>query len=108
MLSLFHSRPLAAQALVRIGREVSASDLSLRQFTLLPSRPSARSIEGYLPVIVPPLGAEAKKEIRRGSNPLRSFRKWLRRLEVATALEVVRARKAFALSKSALNWLPTH
>jgi hypothetical protein len=108
MLSLHHSCARAQKELVRIGHQVEPSELDIRQFTPLPSRPSARSVEGYLPVIVPPLGAEAKKEIRRGRNPLHTFRRALRRLEIVAALQAIKARKAFALSQSARKWLPTH
>ena len=99
-LSLFHSRPLADAALARIAADISFPALRCTTFK------EYKSTEGFAPIVVPPLGAEAKKEIARGRNPLQTFRRALGRLQIAASVELVRARAAFALSKSATVWLP--
>jgi hypothetical protein len=100
--SLFHSRPLADRALARIAADISFPALRCTTFK------EYKSTEGFAPIVVPPLCAEDKKEIRRGRNPLQTFRRALRRLEIAASVELVRARTAFALSKCATAWLPQH
>jgi hypothetical protein len=103
MQSLFHSRPLAEQALIRIGRETSASALSTTKYLTLREAPT----ECFEKIVVPLLSEEAHRELRRGPNPIQTFRKSLRRLLIAATLERIRARKAFAATKAAVVWLPS-
>jgi hypothetical protein len=100
MLSLFHSRQLAERAIACI-RDVPASALGTKPFAREPK------IDLYAPIVVPALPDAARTEMKRGRSPLATFRQALRRLEIAAALEVNRARRAFALSKTAVAWLPT-
>jgi hypothetical protein len=104
MLSLFHSRPRAEQAIACIGRETPASQLSTTKYTT----PSYEPRDYYPKVVVPPLSPEVQTEMKRGSDPVSAFRKFIRNVDIRVALENVRARKAFALSKSATAWLPSH
>jgi hypothetical protein len=69
--SLFHSRPLADRALARIAADISFPALRCTTFK------EYKSTEGFAPIVVPPLCAEDKKEIRRGRNPLQTFRRAL-------------------------------
>jgi hypothetical protein len=101
-LSLFHSRPLAQLALSRTAADVEPSQLNT---IFVPQRGEPRDY--YERIRVPALPDAARTEIKRGRNPLQTFRQALRRLEVATAVELVKARAAFALSQSARKWLPS-
>ena len=79
---------------------------STKYVTLRESYPEKADYYGK--IVVPALPSEAQRELRRATNPLATFRKWLRQLEIGAALEVVKARQVFVTKKQAVRWLPTH
>jgi hypothetical protein len=101
MLSLFHSRARAEHAIANASQDTASTKLGR-----IPIR-EYEAPEVWQPIQVPPLSAEVQRELKRGRDPVASFRKWVRRLEIVAAVEAVKARQAFALSKSAVAWLPS-
>jgi len=100
---------LAEKAVVRASREITASQI--RRPTTLKETPTKLStivpLDRWPKVVLPALPDEAFAELKRGRDPIATFRKWLRRLDIKAALEAVKARQQFAASKAAMKWLPS-
>ena len=86
-----------------LSREIAPSQLvpATLSYVPLPKR------DYFPPITVPSLSTQARREIATGANPLQTFRSCVRRLNLASVLELVKARHLFALSKSAVPWLPS-
>ena len=100
---LFHSVASRDKVVNNISREISPSRVvpATLSYVPLPKR------DYFPPITVPSLSSQARREIATGANPLQAFRNCVRRLTVTTVQELVKARQLFALSKSAVAWLPS-
>ena len=85
------------------SREIAPSQLvpATLSYAPLPKR------DYFPPITVPSLSTQARREIATGANPLQTFRNCVKRLTVTGVQELVKARQLFALSKSAVAWLPS-
>src|SRR5437762_4016642 len=100
---LFHCVASRDKVINSTSREIAPSRLvpATLSYVPLPKR------DYFPPIPVPSLSPQARKEIATGANPLQTFRNCVRRLTVAGVQELVKARQLFALSKSAVAWLPS-
>jgi hypothetical protein len=101
---LYQSRVSRDKLLCNISRELSPTTLHVQHYTV---RDETESSEYYPKIEVPSLPAQAHRELKRGRDPIATFRRWLRLLEIAAAVQQLQARRAFAQQRTAIRWLPT-